>query len=183
MYVGLYFAGTQNPLAASYPNIAHARSWVGGGAWGGVCPGDQIFDSTGDTVLSGSVDLTKAAATNNATGIGAATDPVPGAVITYTLTITGKQPGSTPDPLLTNGPWNVINRFPLPSAGVSVTEDGSVAPNNWAANTTQVVGSATCSLPATISGDTAGSNLLTFNLTAPLTAGQVVTCSFQRKIN
>ncbi|MBS1807495.1 MAG: hypothetical protein JST84_04820 [Acidobacteria bacterium] len=182
MYVGLYFAGTQTPMATSYANVSHARTWVGGGAWGGTCPGDQIFDSTGDTIITGSADVVKSATTTNSTGVGGASDAVPGAQVTYTLTITGKLPGTTPDPLLTNGPWNVINRFPLQSSNVTITEDGNTAPNNWGANTTQVVGSASCTVPATITGDSAGSTSLTFQLTNPLTAGQVATCTFSRLI-
>lgn len=182
MYVGLYFAGTQTPMNTAFTQVPHARNWVGGGAWSGVCPGDQIFDSTGDTIITGSVDVAKAQAVTNSTGVGAATDAVPGAVLTYTLTITGKMPNTTPNPSLTVGPWDYITRFPLTSSTVTVTEDGNLAPNNWGANTNQVVGSASCSAPATITGDSAGSTALTFQLTNPVTAGQVVTCTFQRTI-
>ena len=169
-------------MSTSYATVTSPRTWVGGGAWAGACPGNTIFEATGDTILSGSVDVAKTATTTNSTGVGGPNDPVPGAQVTYTLTITGKTPGSTPDPSLTNGPWNRIERLPLPSTAVTITEDGNTAPNNWGANTTQVVGSASCSVPATITGDVAGSNLLTFQLTNPLTAGQVVTCQFSRLI-
>lgn len=187
IYTGLYMPGTQQSLFnEGFTNLTSARTWIAPngatGAWGGSAPTNEIFESTLDTIITGSVDIQKSQNTVNSTGIGAATDVVSGCVITYTLTITGELPNTTPNPSLTAGPWDRIERFPVQSSGVSVIESGSTAPNNWATWTDAVPGSASCSVGATITGDTAGSSTYTFNPTSPVTAGQVVTCTFQRKV-
>ena len=187
IYAGLYLPGTQTSLfSEGFTNITGARSWVAPsgatGTWGGIAPTNEIFESTGDTIITGSIDVQKAQTIVNGTGVGAATDAVKNAIVTYTITITGKLPNATPTSSLSAGPWDRVERFPLQSSAVQLIEDGAVAPNNWATWTDAVPGSATCSSPATISGDTAGSSLYNFNLTNPVTAGQVITCSFQRKI-
>lgn len=79
MYVGLYVPGTQKSLfSEGFANVSHARNWLasGGWAWGGTCPGDQIFDASNDTIITGSVDIVKAQTITNGTGVGAATDVV-----------------------------------------------------------------------------------------------------------
>ena len=187
IYVGLYMPGSQNSLSLEgFTNITSARNWVGPngetGAWSSVAPTNEIFESTLDTIITGSVDIQKAQTISNSSGIGAATDVVKGAEITYTLTITGKIPNTTNTTTLTSGPFLQPFRLPAQSNSVRVVEDGNAAPNNWATWTDAVPGSATCSVPATITGDTTGSSAYTFNLTDPITAGDVVTCSFKRKV-
>jgi hypothetical protein len=61
-----------------------------------------------------------------------------------------------------------------------ITENGSVAPNNWATFTDHLVG-ATDTLSGTITGDTAGSNLLT-DLVPSVTPGQSGVFTFKRTI-
>jgi len=61
----------------------------------------------------------------NATGVGAATDPVPGAVITYTITYTNVS--------TSNGDANCVK---LTANSLVITEDGLAAPNNWGTYTT-----------------------------------------------
>jgi hypothetical protein len=187
MYVGLYMPGTETSMVSEgFTNVAGSRTWVAPngatGPWGGSAPGDQVFDATGDTIITGSIDVRKSHTIANGTGVGAATDAVTGAVVTYTITITGKLPNSNPNPALNAGPWDRIERFPVQSSSVQLIEDGNTAPNNWASWTDAVPGSASCSVPATISGDVAASSTYTFNLTNPITAGQVVTCTFQRSV-
>ncbi len=48
----------------------------------------SAFNKTIDRLYTGFVQLSKAFSVSNGTGVGAATDPVPGAVITYTITYT-----------------------------------------------------------------------------------------------
>ncbi|MBS1807603.1 MAG: DUF11 domain-containing protein [Acidobacteria bacterium] len=188
MYIGLYMPGTQTSLfSEGFTNLTSARTWSAipngaTGAWGGSAPTNEIFESTGDTIITGSVDIQKSQATTNGTGLGAASDVVSGSLITYTLTITGKLPNTTPNPSLTAGPWDRIERFPVQSSGVSITENGNTSPNNWASWTDAVPGSASCSVGATITGDTTAYSTYTFSLTSPVAAGQIVTCTFQRKV-
>ena len=61
----------------------------------------------------------------NGTGVGAATDPVPGAVITYTITYTNVS--------TSNGDANCVK---LTASNLVITEDGLSAPNNWGTYTT-----------------------------------------------
>lgn len=121
-----------------------------------------------DRYYTGFVRLDKSYTITNSTGVGSATDAVPGAVITYTITYTNiASTGGT-------------NNSTLSANNLVITENGSVAPNNWAANTIHVVG-ATDSLGSSITGDAAGSNLLTDTITT-LAAGQTGTFVFKRQI-
>lgn len=125
-------------------------------------------NDTIDRVYTGFVRLDKTASVANATGIGGPNDPVPGAVITYSITYTNvSSSGGT-------------NNVSLTATNIVITEDGSVAPNNWAATTDHELG-ATDSLGGTITGDVAGSNLLTDSI-ASLGAGQSGVFTFKRKI-
>src|SRR5213075_3449760 len=78
-----------------------------------------------DRLYTGFVRLDKAFTVANGTGVGAATDPVPGAVITYDITYTNISSS--------NGDANCVK---LTASNVVITEDGSVAPNNWGTYTT-----------------------------------------------
>ena len=69
----------------------------------------------------------KSFAVFNSTGVGAANDPVPGADIEYTVTYSNVSTGG--------GGAGCVN---LVASSIVISEDGSSAPNNWAANTTQV---------------------------------------------
>lgn len=82
--------------------------------------------STNDThnnVYTGYVLFTKASSVSNPTGRGGATDAVPGAVITYTLTYQN---------LSSSGGTNC---FPLTAHNLVITEDGLAAGNNWGTHT------------------------------------------------
>src|SRR5262249_42467535 len=67
-----------------------------------------------------------------ATGVGAATDPVPGAEIRYDVTYLN----------LANVAGGAGNAT-LSANNLVVTEDGGAAPNNWAATTTHIAATAT----------------------------------------
>jgi hypothetical protein len=83
------------------------------------------FNKTIDRLYTGFVRLDKAFTVANATGVGGATDPVPGAVITYNITYTNVS--------TSNGDANCVK---LTASNVVITEDGLAAPNNWGTYTT-----------------------------------------------
>ena len=82
-------------------------------------------NSTIDRAYTGFVQLTKTVTVANGTGVGGATDPVPGAVITYAITYTNISSS--------NGDANCVK---LTASNLVITEDGLLAPNNWGSNTT-----------------------------------------------
>ena len=89
-----------------------------------------------DRSYTGFVQLNKTFSVANGTGVGGATDAVPGAVITYNITYTNISSS--------NGDANCVK---LTASNLVVTEDGNVAPNNWGGLTTHVA-------PATDPGGT-----------------------------
>lgn len=125
-------------------------------------------NDTIDRVYTGFIRLDKAATVSNATGTGGPTDPVPGAEITYTITYTNVSS--------TGGAGNVV----LTATNIVITENGGAAPNNWGATTDHVVG-ATDTSGGTITGDVAGSTLLTDTI-ASLGPGQSGVFTFKRQI-
>jgi hypothetical protein len=78
------------------------------------------FNKTIDRLYTGFVRLDKAYSVSNSTGVGGATDPVPGAVITYNITYTNVSSS--------NGDANCVK---LTASNLVITEDGLAAPNNW----------------------------------------------------
>lgn len=125
-------------------------------------------NDTIDRVYTGFLRLDKTSSVSNTTGVGGATDPVPGAVITYTITYTNvSSSGGT-------------NNVTLTATNIVITEDGAALPNNWATFTDHVVG-ATDSLGGAITGDAVGSNLLT-DTVASLGPGQSGVFTFRRQI-
>jgi hypothetical protein len=84
-------------------------------------------NNTRDNLYTGFLKLLKSSLVFNSTGVGAATDPVPGADIEYTVTYSNVSVGG--------GGAGCVN---LVASSIVISEDGSAAPNNWAANTTQV---------------------------------------------
>jgi hypothetical protein len=83
------------------------------------------FNRTIDRLYTGFVRLDKAYTVANATGVGGATDPVPGAVINYTITYTNVSSS--------NGDANCVK---LTVNNLVITENGLAAPNNWGTYTT-----------------------------------------------
>jgi hypothetical protein len=78
-----------------------------------------------DRAYTGFVQLTKTASVVNGTGVGGATDAVPGAVITYAITYQNISSS--------NGDANCVR---LTASNVVITEDGLASPNNWGTFTT-----------------------------------------------
>lgn len=127
------------------------------------------FNETINRLYTGFLQVTKTATVINGTGIGGPTDAVPGAVIEYTITYTNvSSSGGT-------------NNATLTASSIVITEDGNAAPNNWGSTTDQVVGSASDTLGGTITGDSAGSTLLTDSIPT-LAPGQSGSFKFRRAI-
>ncbi len=138
----------------------------------GITPANT--NKTIDRYYTGFVKLEKTYTINNTTNVGGASDAVPGAEITYTITYTN---------VASTGGTNCST---LTANSLVITEDGNASPNNWASNnglpsaTDHVVG-ATDSRGNTINGDVAGSNVITDNVTQ-LPAGEFGTFTFKRRI-
>ncbi|MBV9924656.1 MAG: hypothetical protein JOZ96_06395 [Acidobacteria bacterium] len=90
-----------------------------------VTPGSS--NDTRDNLYTGFLKLVKSSLVFNSTGIGNATDPVPGADIEYTITYSNVSTGG--------GGAGCVN---LVASNIVISENGAAAPNNWAATTTQV---------------------------------------------
>jgi hypothetical protein len=126
-------------------------------------------NDTIDRLYTGFLQLQKTVTVINGTGVGGATDAVPGAVIEYSITYTNvSSSGGTNNAMLT-------------VSSLVITEDGNAAPNNWGSTTDQVVGSASDTLGGTLGGDSAGSTVLTDSV-ATLAPGQAGTFKFRRTI-
>ena len=125
-------------------------------------------NKTIDRLYTGFVRMDKASSVSNATGVGAATDPVPGAVITYDVTYTNISSS--------NGDANCVK---LTATTLVITEDGLAGTNNWGTYTTN---SGTPS-------DSGSGVVVTVSATkytdsvATLAAGASGTFTFKRSIN
>ncbi|MFL6256603.1 MAG: beta strand repeat-containing protein [Pyrinomonadaceae bacterium] len=84
-------------------------------------------NDTRDNLYTGFLKLVKSVQVFNSTGVGAASDAVPGADIEYTITYSNVSTGG--------GGAGCVN---LVASSVVISENGAAAPNNWAANTTQL---------------------------------------------
>ncbi|MDQ6788112.1 MAG: hypothetical protein M3033_15010 [Acidobacteriota bacterium] len=129
----------------------------------------SAYNETIDRLYTGFLRMDKSAVVINSTGVGAPTDAVPGAVIEYTIVYNNLA--------TTGGTGNST----LSVSNLVITENGSVAPNNWAATTDQVVGSASDTRGGTIVGDAANSTVLT-NTVPTLAPQQSGTFKFRRVI-
>jgi hypothetical protein len=83
------------------------------------------LNRTIDRLYTGFVRLDKTVSVSNSTGVGGATDAVPGAMLTYNVTYTNVS--------TSNGDANCVK---LTAQNLVVTEDGLAAPNNWGTYTT-----------------------------------------------
>jgi hypothetical protein len=134
----------------------------------GITPAN--YNRTIDRYYTGFVSLVKTYAISNTTGVGGATDPVPGAVITYTITYTNvASTGGT-------------NSSTLTANSLVITENGNTATNNWATHTTHVINQATDSRGGTITGDTDVTSTVLTDTILTLPAGQSGTFTFKRLI-
>lgn len=131
-------------------------------------------NNTIDRIYTGYLRLVKTATVTNATGIGGATDPVPGADIEYVIAYDN----------IANAPVGTGN-VDLDALQVVITEDGDVSPNNWATTTDRVASSESDSRSGTItiSSSTGGvANSKYVDAVGTLAGGQSGTFRFKRKI-
>ena len=131
-------------------------------------------NNTIDRIYAGYLQLTKTAVVVNSTGVGAATDAVPGAFIDYTVAYANV--ANTP-----TGTGNVD----LDALQVVITEDGDTGTNNWASTTDQVSATEVDSRGGSIaiSSSTGGvANSKYVDTVGTLPAGQSGTLKFRRKI-
>src|SRR5919112_3892658 len=85
-------------------------------------------NDTRDNLYTGLLKLLKPSLVFNSTGVGGASDPVPGADIEYTVTYSNISVGG--------GGAGCVD---LVASNIVISEDGSAAPNTWGATTTQVL--------------------------------------------
>ena len=130
----------------------------------------QVHNDTIDRVWSGFVSAVKSQTVTNTTGVGGPLDAVSGATIEYALTYSNVTTAS--------GTGNVN----LTATNVVLTEDGNAPPNNWASTTNHVPGSASDTRGGAITGDVAGSTLLTDTVPS-LAPAQSGVFKFRRVIN
>ena len=95
-------------------------------ATSGITAGQS--NDTIDRLYTGFLKLLKSYTVINGTSVGGPTDAVPGADIEYTITYSNVSVGG--------GGAGCVD---LVASNVVISEDGSAAPNNWAATTTQVL--------------------------------------------
>jgi hypothetical protein len=126
------------------------------------------FNRTIDRLYTGFVRLDKAYTVANGTGVGGATDPVPGAVITYTITYTNVS--------TSNGDANCVK---LTASNLVITEDGLAGTNNWGTYTSNS-GSPSDSGSGTVV--TVNANVYT-DTVASLAPGVSGVFTFKRSIN
>jgi len=125
-------------------------------------------NKTIDRLYTGFVRIDKAFTVANATGVGGATDPVPGAVITYNITYTNVSSS--------NGDANCVK---LTATTLVITEDGLAGTNNWGTYTTNS-GSPSDSGSGVVATVTATKYTDTV---ASLAAGASAIFTFKRSIN
>ena len=124
-------------------------------------------NQTVDNFFAGFLRLDKTATVTNATGVGGPADPVPGAEIQYDVVYTNVA-------TVTAGAGNAT----LSASTIVITEDGTAAPNTWAASTNHV--SATATL-GTVT-DNAPVNTVFTNNVAALVPGGSGTFTIRRTI-
>jgi len=128
----------------------------------------SAVNDTINRVYTGFVRFDKTATVINSTGIGGATDAVPGAEIEYAITYTNVSSAG--------GSGNHV----LTANNIVITESGNLAPSTWGTTTDHVVG-ASDTHSGVIVGDLAGSTLLT-DTVATLGPGQSGVFKFRRRI-
>ncbi|MBS1809901.1 MAG: hypothetical protein JST84_17200 [Acidobacteria bacterium] len=131
-------------------------------------------NNTIDRIYTGYLRLVKTATVTNATGVGGATDAVPGADIEYVIAYDN----------IANAPTGTGN-VDLDALLVVITEDGDVSPNNWSTTTDRVASTESDSRGGTItiSNSTGGvANSKYVDTVGTLAGGQSGTFRFKRKI-
>ncbi|MGI8669010.1 MAG: beta strand repeat-containing protein [Aridibacter sp.] len=129
-------------------------------------------NDTIDRLYTGFIRLNKSVTVANGTGVGGATDAVPGAVITYSIAYSNIAG--------TGGTGNIT----LNASNFVITEDGNAGNNNWGTFTTQVVGAggASDTNGGTITGNTTTTSTVLTDTVGTLNAGASGTFTFKRVI-
>jgi hypothetical protein len=135
-----------------------------------------VTNNTIDRLFPGYLVLNKTAVVSNGTGVGGATDPVPGADINYTITATNVSAAPS-------GTGSVD----LPAQLVSITDDGDLGANNWASTTNYVAGEAAnndgTAVTPTVGASTGAVAQGKYTAAiGTLNGGKVGTLTFSRKI-
>src|SRR5215204_1786022 len=110
-------AGTAVLQAGGFSTVVRATS--------GVTPASS--NDTHDNLYTGFLKLVKSAQVFNSTGVGGASDSVPGADIEYTITYSNVSAGG--------GGAGCVD---LVASSIVINENGNSAPNNWGSTTTQL---------------------------------------------
>jgi hypothetical protein len=160
-------AGTAVLQSGGFSTVVRATS--------GVTPASS--NDTYDNYYTGFLKLVKSVTVDNTTGVGNATDPVPGADLVYTITYSNVSVGG--------GGAGCVN---LVASSVVISEDGSAAPNNWASNTAQVLSPAPADSGGGAVTDGAGGAVTATTTFLKDAAGSVNpgvsrTFTFRRRIN
>lgn len=140
-------------------------------------------NDTIDRLYTGFIRLNKSAIVTNGTGVGGATDAVPGAEIEYVITYTN----------LMSVPAAGSGSTSLAATSLVITENGTTGGNNWGSPlpgggivTTQVVNDAsdvnTTGVPGTITGHTLSTSTVLTDNVGTLPAGGNGTFRFKRRI-
>ena len=129
-------------------------------------------NDTIDRLFTGFIRLDKTVTGSTATGVGAATDAVPGADLIYEITYTN---------IMTSASVGVGNSS-LAASNLAISEDGGAGGNNWGTTTTHVVGSASDTNGGSITGDGSTSSTVLTDTVASVPAGTFGKFTFRRKI-
>jgi hypothetical protein len=161
-------AGTAVLQSGGFSTVVRATS--------GVSPASA--NDTRDNLYTGFLKLVKSSLVFNSTGVGGASDAVPGADIEYTITYSNVSVGG--------GGAGCVD---LVASSIVISENGASAPNNWAATTTQLTSPA----PADSGGGTITDGNTNGAVTAAttflrdaagsLSPGGSRTFTFRRRIN
>ena len=146
-----------NPVLTAFNTVLRATSTVTPAA----------SNKTIDRAYTGFIQLTKSVSVANGTGVGGATDAVPGAIITYSVVYTNLS--------TSNGDANCVK---LTASNLVITENGLAAPNNWGTFTTN------SGVPTDPAGTVVTVSATAYTDTvASLAGGATGTFTFKRLIN
>ncbi len=135
-------------------------------------------NDTIDRLYTGFLRLIKTVTVDNQTGVGGLTDAVPGAHLVYQIAYSNVSSGGG------------VGSVTLTATSIVINEDGDAGTNNWAANTTQIIGAqgpVDSTTGVITDGDTAGAvtAITTFlkDSIPSLAPGASGTFTFRRLIN
>jgi hypothetical protein len=135
-------------------------------------------NDTIDRLYTGFLRLVKTVTVDNQTGVGGLTDAVPGAHLVYQIAYSNVSAGGG------------VGSVTLTASNIIISEDGDAGTNNWALNTTQIIGAsgpADSTTGVITDGDTTGAVTATTTFLKDsipsLAPGASGTFTFRRRIN